>query len=65
MLNLVWGIQCFYYDKTVSTDHNVEDIKHFLKKKGYVVKDELIINVASILLEEKGMTNMLKLSYVG
>ena len=33
-LNLVWGVMGFYYDKMVSTDHTIEDIKYLLKKQG-------------------------------
>lgn len=64
MLNLVWGVKAFYYDKYVSTDHTIADIKFFLKKNGYLKKGDLIINIASMPITEKGMTNMLKLSYV-
>lgn len=63
-LNLVWGTRTFYYDKFVSTDHTIEDVKLLLKKKGYVEEDDMIINIASMPIAEKGMTNMLRLSYV-
>ncbi len=62
MLNLVWGVRAQYYDKTVSTDHTIADIKHLLRKKGYVEKGGLVINIASMPIAEKGMANMLKLS---
>lgn len=63
-LNLVWGIQAFYYDSKVSTDHTIADIKYILKREGYISEGDLIINVASIPIEENGKTNMLKLSQV-
>lgn len=63
-LSLVWGVQTFYYDKMVSTDHTIADIHYMLKKEGYVKEGDLIINTASIPLEESGKTNMLKLSYI-
>ena len=63
-LSLVWGTRTFFYDKFVSTDHTIEDVKLLLKKKGYVEEDDLIINIASMPIAEKGMTNMLRLSYV-
>ncbi|MCB0428504.1 MAG: pyruvate kinase [Flavobacteriales bacterium] len=64
MLNLVWGVRGFFYDKEISTDHTIADIKYFLKKHGYVNEGDLIINIASIPLGEKGRTNMMKLSRV-
>ena len=63
-LSLVWGVQGFYYDKFVSTDHTIADIKYLLKKAGHVVEKDLIINIASMPINEKGQSNMLKLSYV-
>ena len=60
MMNLVWGVECFYYDKMVSTDHTIADIKYLLKRDGYVNEGEIIINTASMPIEEKGATNMLK-----
>lgn len=63
-LSLVWGVSSFYYDKTISTDHTIADIKNLLKKKGYAESGDLIINTASIPLGENGKTNMLKLSYI-
>lgn len=62
MLNLVWGVRAEYYDKTVSTDHTILDIKHILLKKGYVYKGDLVVNIASMPIAEQGMANMLKLS---
>jgi pyruvate kinase len=63
-LNLIWGVKGFYYDKHISTDHTIADIKYILKKEGLLKAGDLVINIASIPLEEDGKTNMLKLSYV-
>jgi pyruvate kinase len=63
-LNLIWGVFGIYYDKNISTDHTIADIKHILKKQGYLENGDLVINIASIPLEESGKSNMLKLSYV-
>jgi len=62
MLNLVWGVRAHYYDKTVSTDHTIADIKHILRSKRFVQKGELVVNVASMPIADQGMANMLKLS---
>jgi pyruvate kinase len=63
-LSLVWGVKTFFYNKTVSTDHTISDIKYLLKKQGYVAKGDMIINTASIPIEESGKTNMMKMSVV-
>ncbi len=63
-LNLVWGVKAFYYDVKVSTDHTIADIKYLLTKEGLLKQGDLVINIASIPIEENGKSNMLKLSYV-
>ncbi|MEZ4721067.1 MAG: pyruvate kinase [Flavobacteriales bacterium] len=62
MLSLVWGVKGFYYDKFVSTDHTISDIKYELKKAGYLQDEDLLINIASMPISSKGMSNMLKVS---
>jgi pyruvate kinase len=61
---LVWGVRAFFYDKRISTDHTIADIKYFMKSEGYLSVGDIVINIASIPLEDLGATNMLKLSYV-
>ncbi|MBM3186811.1 MAG: pyruvate kinase [Bacteroidetes bacterium] len=63
-LNLVWGVKAFYYNKRISTDHTIADIKYLMKSEGFLKSGDLVINIASIPLEDLGSSNMLKLSYV-
>ena len=63
-LSLVWGVRGFYYDKYESTDDTISDLKDYIKKGGYVKADDLVINLASMPMKEKGRTNMFKLSYI-
>ena len=63
-LNLVWGVRGMFYDTRISTDHSIADIKNILKKEKLVKKGDLVINIASIPIEESGKSNMLKLSEV-
>ena len=62
MLNLVWGVQAFYYDNSSSTDNNINDIKTSLIDKGVIKKGDFFINIASMPIKLKGKTNTLKLS---
>jgi len=63
-LSLVWGVTGFYYDNQSSTDDTIQDTKQILRDQGFVEKEQLVINIASMPIKEKGMTNMMKLSYV-
>jgi pyruvate kinase len=63
-LNLVWGVHGLFYDKLESTDETIKDSIAILKEKGLLKKGDYIINVASVPIEEKGQSNMVKLSQV-
>ncbi len=63
-LNLVWGVKGFYYNKYESTDQTITDINSILKDNELVHVDDMVINIASIPMIERGRTNMLKLSQV-
>jgi pyruvate kinase len=64
IMSLVWGVEGVFYDKMVSTDHTIADIKYLLRKKEWIKQGELVINIASMPIEDKGKSNMLKLSEV-
>ena len=42
----------------------INDLKEIIKKAGAVKNDDLVINIASMPMKEKGRTNMMKLSYI-
>lgn len=63
-LNLVWGVKGYFYDKMGSTDQTINDCQKFLLDKGLVTKGDYVINVASVPIEEKGKSNMVKLSQI-
>lgn len=63
-LNLLWGVNAFYYDKFVSTDDTVDDINDIAKQKGYVKKGDMLINLAAMPVVDKGMVNTLRVSEI-
>lgn len=63
-LSLLWGVRGYYYDSFASTDDTMSEIKNIIKRKGIIQKNDLVVNIASMPITEKGMTNMLKLSSV-
>jgi pyruvate kinase len=63
-LNLVWGVKGYFYDKLGSTDQTIVDCQYYLKDKGLVKPGDYVINVASVPIEEKGKSNMVKLSQI-
>jgi len=63
-LSLVWGIRGFYYDKFISTDHTIEDLIKKLHKNNVLSENDYVVNIASTPIDDKGMTNMIKLSRI-
>lgn len=63
-LALVWGVRAFYYDNDESTDNTIKEIHEFLKGKGLVERGDIIINTASMPIQDKGQTNMIKVSRI-
>ena len=63
-LSLVWGVRGFYYDRGATTDQTIQETKESLKKGKFLKKGDLVVNLASMPAQERGMTNMMKLSKV-
>ncbi len=64
VLNLVWGVKCFYYDKFTTTDGTIEDVTEILKKAGEVKEGDIVVNTGSMPLHKRYRTNMLKITLV-
>ncbi len=64
ILNLVWGVKCFYYDKFSTTDETISDVTEILKKEGEIKVGEIIVNTGSMPLHKRHRTNMLKITTV-
>ncbi len=64
ILNLVWGVRCYYYDKFSTTDETIADVVQILKDKGRIKAGEVIVNTGSMPLHRRHRTNMLKLTMV-
>ena len=61
-LSLLWGVRCIYYDNFVSTDKTVEEVNQLAKDKGFVKKNDVVINLAAMPVKDKGQVNTLRLS---
>lgn len=61
-VSLVWGVKGFFYNKMESTDQTFHDVKEIIKQAGLVTKGDIIVNISSMPIQERGMTNTLKLA---
>ncbi|MFY7810563.1 MAG: pyruvate kinase [Flavobacterium sp.] len=63
-LNLLWGVQSFFYDENKSTDETVEDVNKIAVEKGYVKKGDMVISLAAMPIADKGMVNTLRVTEI-
>ena len=63
-LNLLWGVKAFYYSNLNSTDKTVEEINQIALEKGYVEKEDMLVNLTAMPIESKGMVNTLRVSVI-
>lgn len=63
-LNLLWGVKAFYYDKYVSTDETIEDVNAIACKAGYLNVGDMLISLAAMPIQAKGMVNTLRVTEI-
>lgn len=63
-LSLVWGVRGFYYDKFESTDKTIHDVNQVLRSEKLIEPGGIVINTAAIPIENKGKTNMIKVTVI-
>ncbi|WAC00910.1 pyruvate kinase [Lacinutrix neustonica] len=63
-LNLLWGVKAFFYDKFVSTDETIEDVNKMAQEMGYLKKGDMLVSLAAMPIQEKGMVNTLRVTEI-
>jgi len=63
-LSLLWGVQAFYYDRFVSTDETIEDVNKIACQKGFLEVGDMMISLAAMPIQEKGMVNTLRVTEI-
>ena len=63
-LSLLWGVKTFYYDNFNSTDKTIEEINDIAEEKGYVEKDDFVINLTAMPIKSKVMVNTLRVTTI-
>ncbi len=61
---LIWGAHAYHAEETDNIDDAISQSIENLKERGYIKKGDVVVHVGSTPFEEKGQTNMIKLSYV-
>jgi pyruvate kinase len=63
-MSLVWGVRAYYFDEKETMDDSISYSIEFMKKLNFIENGDVVIHVGSTPFEEKGPTNMIKLSYI-
>src|SRR5690606_23585582 len=63
-LSLLWGVKAYHYDKYVSTDETIEDVNKFALAQGFVTKGDMMVSLAAMPIQDKGMVNTLRVSEI-
>lgn len=63
-LSICWGVEAFYYDKFVGTDTSIRDVIKILQENNFLKKGEIVINIGSMPLSNRGRANMLKVTHI-
>ncbi|HPH46742.1 MAG TPA: pyruvate kinase [Chryseolinea sp.] len=63
-MSLVWATQAYHYDKGESTDATIADVEVILKRDGHVKSGDVFIILASMPIQDRGRSNMIKVHEV-
>ena len=63
-LSLSWGVRAFYYGEEESLDNIIFDQIEVLKQRGFVKKDDIVVNTGSTPVAKHLPTNIIKITKV-
>ncbi len=63
-LSLSWGVRAFYYGEEESLDDIIFDQLDILKERGYIKKDDIVVNTGSTPVAMHLPTNIIKITKV-
>jgi pyruvate kinase len=63
-MSLVWATRAYHYDKASSTDETIADVEAILKRDGHVQSGDIFIVLASMPIQARGKTNLIKVNVV-
>ncbi len=63
-LSLSWGVRAFFYAEEESLDDIIFDQINILKERGFIKKDDVIVNTGSTPVKEHLPTNIIKITKI-
>jgi len=62
MLNLLWGVKAYFYNKEVTTNESIVDLNKMTLDMNYAEKGDFVVNLSAMPVKEKGMVNTMRIS---
>jgi pyruvate kinase len=63
-MNLVWATKAYHYDKAASTDETIADVEKISEARWSCKTGDIFIILASMPIQERGRSNMIKVHVV-
>ena len=64
ILNLLWGVEAFFYDGMRGTNNTFKEVQQHLVDSGHLKKGDVVINIGTMPVKEMARTNTLKISQI-
>ncbi len=64
ILNLLWGVEAFYYDGMKGTNNTFREVQQHLAELGLLNQGDVVINLGTMPVKEMARTNTLKISVI-
>jgi pyruvate kinase len=61
---MCWGVRAFYYNSFAGTDTSIRDVIRILKDNQILKAKDLVVNIGSMPLANRGRANMVKVTVV-
>lgn len=64
ILNLLWGVEAFYYDGMKGTNNTFMEVQQYLVAQKLLVSGDVVVNLGTMPVKEMARTNTLKISVI-
>lgn len=64
ILNLLWGVEAFFYDGMRGTNNTFKEVQQHLVEIGRLKRGDVVINLGTMPVKEMARTNTLKISQI-
>ncbi|MBC8045230.1 MAG: pyruvate kinase [Fimbriimonadaceae bacterium] len=64
ILNLLWGVEAFFYEGMKGTNNTFKEVQDYLAKEDLLKSGDIVINLGTMPVKDMARTNTLKISVI-